>query len=137
MSRTFHLALLWLSLLGASEPPRTAMPDAVEAGRVAAGLSDWQTITYFLIVLLAISTVERLIAGWQSRSTAAKLAEAIDGLAEATQSRATDIKVTLALIQQAEGDLKGLLTNVGANQAAIIGRLDRLAEELKDSTVRT
>jgi ABC-type transporter Mla subunit MlaD len=88
------------------------MPDVVQAGRVAAGLTDWQTITYFLIFLLVISTVERLIAGWQSRSTAAKLGDAIDRLADATESRATDIKVTLALMQAAERDLKDNQTEI-------------------------
>lgn len=116
MSRLCLLLLLWLSLSGESSP---TMPDVVDAGRTAATLSDWQTIAFFLMFIIVVSTVERLIAGWQSRSTATKLAQAIDRLADATESRATDIKVTLALMQATEKDLRD-------NQTVIQTTLSRL-----------
>jgi hypothetical protein len=84
----------------------TSIPDVIEAGRTAATLSDWQTITYFLIFLLVVSTVERILSGWQHRATAKMLSDAMDRMALATESRATDIKVTLALVQQQLANLR-------------------------------
>lgn len=34
-------------------------PDVVEIGRTAAQLSDWQTITYFLMVVVLLQMIER------------------------------------------------------------------------------
>jgi hypothetical protein len=97
MSRASFPLLLWLLLASAAAPPPATLPDAIEAGRVAATLSDWQTIAFFLMVLLAIATVERIISAWQNRGTASQLADAIDRLADAMKSDASTIAVNMAL----------------------------------------
>lgn len=84
----------------APSPPSRSMPDVVEAGRVAATLSDWQTITYFLIFLLVVGTAERFFSYWQARNTSRDMAAALDRLGEAVRLQGTDIKVALAVIQQ-------------------------------------
>lgn len=90
--------------LGSATLPVTRqIPDVVEAGRVAATLTDWQTIAFFLIFLLVVGTVERIVAGWQSRATAKQLADAVDRLGLAVHSQGTEIKVALAVIQQKIG----------------------------------
>lgn len=129
MNRPCLSATLLLSLSAASTPPGQ-MPDVNEAGRTAAGLSDWQTMAYFLMFVIVVVITDRLIASWQSRSAIAKLAGALDRLADATESRATDIKVTLALMQATDTDIK-------ANQGHILQALQtvqRLCERIEGKT---
>lgn len=106
-ARMAALAPLYLTLGGAAPRPPSNLPDVIEAGRVAAQLSDWQTITYFLVFLLTVQTVERWIAGWQARATSRQLADAIDKLADALAKDSGDIKVNLALIHSRLGDHGG------------------------------
>jgi hypothetical protein len=91
--------------IGAAAKAPASLPDVVAAGRTAATLSDWQTIAFFLMVLLAIATVERIISGWQSRTTASQLADAVDRLATAMKSDSTTISVNLALLLRRLEDL--------------------------------
>lgn len=108
VKRAAVIALLPLSV-GAAPPadPGTAgLPDVIEAGRVAAQLSDWQTMTFWLVVLLVMATIERLVGGWHARATAAKLAAAIDRLSDADRLESIDLKVQLALVLDALGRLE-------------------------------
>jgi hypothetical protein len=98
-----RIAVLPMLLLGAAPAPSRTMPDVVEAGRVAATLSDWQTICFFLVFLLVASQIERIAAGWHSRATAVKVADALDRLGEAIHAASTEQKVMLAVIQQMLG----------------------------------
>jgi hypothetical protein len=99
MSRAVLLLPITMFIGGAAAPagPGSSLPDVVAAGRTAATLSDWQTIAFFLMVLLAIATVERIISGWQARNTATQLADAVDRLASAMKADSTTISVNLAL----------------------------------------
>ena len=100
MTRTLYFLPLTLMLGGA-----THVPNIVEVGRTATTLSDWQTIMYFLIVMFFVQFLERLISAREHRITLRQIGGAMDRLADAQQSRATDIKVTLALLQQGQHDL--------------------------------
>lgn len=96
---------LILSLTAAQPPAGVSLPDAVEAGRVAATLSDWQTMAFFLVVLLAIATVERMISGVQNayarKAERDITAASLERLASALELRSNDITINLALIQEA------------------------------------
>lgn len=101
IGRALAIGLLTLPLSGAAapDPASPGLPDVVEAGRVAAQLSDWQTITFFLIVLLVVGVLERLWTSWRANVTAVRLSDAIDRLAEADRLESVDLKVQLALVQ--------------------------------------
>lgn len=106
MKRAALLLPTTLFVGGAAAPQGQALPDVIAAGRTAATLSDWQTIAFFLMVLLAIATVERIISGWQARTTASQLADAVDRLATAMKSDSTTISVNLALLLKRLEDLR-------------------------------
>ena len=47
--------------------PTAPAVDVAEVGRVSAQLSDWQTITYFMMVLLVLAVIERMYSGYLAR----------------------------------------------------------------------
>jgi hypothetical protein len=103
-TRIFGLSGLILSQTAAAP---VAMPDVTAAGRAAATLSDWQTITYFLLILLAVATVERIVSAWltnASRKAERQMtAQALERLADAMELKSNDLTVNLALIQDTLG----------------------------------
>lgn len=105
-------SLLPLSLLlgGASAP--SGLPDMIEGGRVAAQLSDWQTVTFFLMIIIVAQALERMVSGWQQRSTAKLLASAMAKLADAGSSRGENISANLMLIQSNQSDIKMSLARI-------------------------
>ena len=110
MTRSASLLPLWLLLGGAT--PKAGLPDVIEGGRVAAQLSDWQTVTFFLMILIAIQAIERMVAGWQARSTAKLLADAMKELAAASTARGENISANLMLLQSGQADIKAHLARL-------------------------
>jgi hypothetical protein len=111
-------AVLLLTLTASSPLP---LPDVIGAGRVAANLSDVQTILYFLMVLIVCLLVERWASGWQSRSTADKFAKAANVLSDAMKADGAQTTVQLALVQKE-------LSDVRTAQATIIRQLDQIIQ---------
>jgi hypothetical protein len=91
---------LLISLSGQAQPPAVNL-DPIAAGRVAATLSDWQTISFFLMFLLLAGLVERWVTSWRMARASERLAVAIDKMAAADRLETADIKVQLALVQDA------------------------------------
>lgn len=93
------LTPLLLSLTAASaSPDHRGLPDVIEAGNVAKGLSESQTALYFMMILLALSVIERLWGRMQDRADRRLQIDAMNNLADALTLNSTDIKVQLALI---------------------------------------
>ena len=105
-------SLLPLSLLLGAANPSPGMPDVIEGGRVAAQLSDWQTVAFFLMIIIVTQAVERMAAGWQARSTARLLASAMEKLADASSSRGDNISANQMLIQSNQADIKADLRSL-------------------------
>jgi hypothetical protein len=110
-----------------------SIPDPVEAGRVAAQLSDWQTITYFLMVLLVAFLVERYLYSRSVRqerkdmaserqqmwAVSEKFGEAATKLGEQTNSVVTELQVQRALNARLEGVVTQLEDHVSVLERRI------------------
>ena len=86
-----------LLLTAASTPP--AAVSVNDMGRTAATLSDWQTMAFFLMGVIALLLTDRAVTAWQSRATFGQLASAIEKLADAVTFKATDTNVNLEMIK--------------------------------------
>ncbi|HEU0045069.1 hypothetical protein [Sphingomonas sp.] len=84
-------------LLTAASPPQALSVN--DMGRTAAGLSDWQTMAFFLMGVIALLLTDRAVTAWQNRATFGQLASAIEKLAEAVTFKTTDTNVNLEMIR--------------------------------------
>lgn len=103
-------------------------PDVVAVGRAAARLSDWQTITYFLMVLIVLLIVERYFYAISIRrerrdmgrerermwQVSEKFGEAADKLGDEVNKVATELEVQRALGARLEGVVTALESRVAA-----------------------
>lgn len=106
--------------------PANPTVDVAEIGRVSAQLSDWQTITFFLMAIIAMLILERAWAAYSFRkereamaherermwAVSEKFGEAADKLGERTHQVVTELEVNRALNARTEQVMAGLESRV-------------------------